>query len=100
MTFTYEPALLEYMQKKGKNTIVVEEVTINNSDIEITELHIHLIDDKRAEEFISKKRYRSTATDAGQVLLPPFKLKYDDVITFGLKSFLGFKYVTYKGIKV
>ncbi len=100
MTFTYEPALLEYMDKKGKNIIVVEEVTINNSDIELTELHVHLIDTKRAEEFKTKKRYRSIDTDAGAVLLPPFKLKFDDVITFGLKSFLGFKYLTYKGIKI
>lgn len=100
MIFTYTPALLEYMQKKGKSTIIVEEVTINNSDIEITELHVHLIDDRRADEFINKKRYRGVATDAGRVLLPPFKLHYDDIIAFGLKSFLGFKYITYKGIKV
>ena len=81
MTFTYEPALLEYMQKKGKNTIVVEEVTINNSDIEITELHIHLIDDKRAEEFISKKRYRSTATSPTKNLFTASKTPLLDVIT-------------------
>ena len=29
MNFIYEPALLEYMQKKGKNTIVVEEIGHN-----------------------------------------------------------------------
>ena len=46
MNFIYEPALLEYMQKKGKNTIVVEEITSNNSDFEVTELHVHLIDEK------------------------------------------------------
>ncbi len=98
MEFIYEPALLEYMQKKRKNIIVVEEVTINNSDIEITELHVHLIDEKRANAFKSK-RYRSVKTNEGEVLLPPFKLQYADVITFGLKSFLGIKYLSYKGIK-
>lgn len=98
MEFVYEPALIEYMQKKKKSIIVVEEVTINNSDIEITELHVHLIDERRANDF-KAKRYRSVKTNEGEVLLPPFKLKYNDVITFGLKSFLGIKYVSYKGIK-
>ena len=100
MIFTYEPTLLEYMNKKGKHIIIVEEVTANNSDFEITELHVYLIHEKRAEEFKTKKRYRSIDTDAGIVLLPPLKLEFDDVVTFGLKSFLGFKYVTYKGIKI
>ena len=95
MNFIYEPALLEYMQKKGKNTIVVEEITSNNSDFEVTELHVHLIDEKRAEHFKSQKRYLGVKTEKGEVLLPPF----DDTVTFGLKSFLGIKYVSYKGIQ-
>ena len=99
MKFTYEPALLEYMTKKGKTTIVVEEVTSNNSDFEITELHVQLIDEKRAEYFKKKQGYGTVTTEAGEVLLPPFRLKYDDVVTFGLKSFLGIKYVSYKGIQ-
>lgn len=99
MNFVYEPALLEYMQKKGKNTIVVEEITSNHSDFEITELHVHLIDGKRAEHFKSQKRYLSVKTEKGEVLLPPFRLKIDDTVTFSLKSFLGMKYVSYKGIQ-
>lgn len=99
MNFIYEPALQEYMKKKGKNTIVVEEITSNNSDFEITELHVHLIDEKRAEHFKSRKRYRGVKTEVGEVLLPPFKLTIDDVVTFGLKSFLGIKYVSCKGIQ-
>ena len=99
MKFTYEPALLEYMTKKGKTTIVVEEVTSNNSDFEITELHVQLIDEKRAEYFKTKQGYGTVTTESGEVLLQPFRLKYDDVVTFGLKSFLGIKYVSYKGIQ-
>lgn len=99
MEFTYEPKLIEYMNKKRKNIIVIEEVTSNNSDFEITELHIHLIDEKRANFFKTKQRYRGIKTNEGEPLLPPFRLKYDDVITFGLKSFLGIKYISYTGIQ-
>ncbi|MBO5056516.1 MAG: hypothetical protein J5988_02875 [Eubacterium sp.] len=98
MKFIYEQPLLDYMLKKGKKTIVVEEITSNNSDFEITELHVQLIDEKRAEHFKTRKGYYSVTTDAGTVLLPPYKLKCEDTITFGLKSFLGIKYVSYKGI--
>ena len=82
MNFVYEPALLAYMQKKGKNTIVVEEITSNNSDFEITELHVHLIDEKKAENFKSRKRYLGIKTEKGEVLLPPFRLKIDDTYQF------------------
>jgi hypothetical protein len=98
MRFIYEPALTEYMKKKGKNTIVVEEITSNNSDFEITELHVYLIDEKKAEYFKSKKRYGSISTEEGFVLLPPYRLNYESTVTFGLKSFLGIKYISYQGI--
>lgn len=99
MTFVYEPSLIEYMDKKKKHIIVIEEVTSNNSDFEITELHVHLIDEKRADFFKTKQRYCGIKTSEGEVLLPPFRLKYDNVITFGLKSFLGIKYITYTGVQ-
>ncbi len=99
MNFVYEPAMQEYMIKKGKNTIVVEEITSNNSDFEITELHVHLIDERKAEHFKKQRRYYSVKTEKGAVLLPPYKLKYDNTVTFGLKSFLGIKYVSYTGIR-
>lgn len=99
MEFIYEPKLIEYMNKKEKRNIVVEEITSNHSDFEITELYIHLIDDKQTEFFKTKKRYYSKNTRIGEVLLPPYALKYDDTVTFGLKSFLGIKHVTCKGIR-
>lgn len=54
MKFVYEPALQEYMQRRRKNKIVVEVITSNNSDFEVTELHVHLADEKRAAFFIEK----------------------------------------------
>lgn len=98
MKFVYEPALQEHMRAKGKNIIVVETVTIDHSEIEIMELHVHLIDEKQAQYF-KKQRYVSKETDFGQVLLPPYRLQYDETVTFGLKKVLFFKMVTYQGIR-
>ena len=99
MNFICEPALQEYMQKKKRTAILVEEITSSNSDFEITELHIRLVDEKAARLFKTKKRYYACQTDFGEVLLPPFKLKIADTVVFSLKSFLGIKYVAQKGIE-
>lgn len=99
MKFQYEPKLLEFMQKKGQTTILVELVEVN-SDIDVTELHVRLIDDKMREVFLTKKGYRRFASEVGDVLLPPYPLTMEETVTFGLKSFLFIKYVTHKGMKV
>lgn len=97
MEFIYEPALQEYMVKKGRKSIVVEVVSSNNSDFEVTELYTHIISDKQAQEF-KKKKFRTFETSCGEVLLPPYRLEYEEKVFLGIKSFLGFKYVTMKGI--
>ena len=53
MNFICEPALREYMLKKKRSTILVEEITSSHSDFEITELHIRLIDERQAAHFLS-----------------------------------------------
>lgn len=100
MYFTYEEELKEYMKQKNKKNIIVEVVTINNSEIEITELHVHFINEKQTEFYKTKKNYRSIETEMGEVLLPCFKLQYDEEIVLGLKSFLGIKSLSYKGITI
>ena len=54
MNFICEPALQEYMQKKKRAAILVEEITSSNSDFEITELHIRLADERTAKLFKTK----------------------------------------------
>ena len=100
MNFIYEPELMEYMKEKGHKNIVVELVQINNSEIEIAELHVHFADERQTEIFKTKKQYYSMNTEIGEVLLPRFKLIFDKEIVFGLKKFLFFKSVSYKGIKI
>ena len=100
MNFVYEPELIEYMQEKGYRNIVVELVQINNSEIEICELHVHFVDERQTEIFKNKKQYYSVNTDVGEVLLPHFKLTFEDKIIFGLKKFWIFKSISYKGIMI
>ncbi len=98
MKFIYEEELKAYMQEKGKKNIIVEVVMINNSEIEISELHVHFVDDRQTEIFKKKHRYRGIETEMGEVLLPHYKLNYDEEIVFGLKKFLCFRSISYKGI--
>ena len=100
MEFQYTPQLREHMKRKGRTTVLVELVEINHTDLDVTEFHVRLADEKTKEHFLTKKRYRRFAGEAGDVLLPPFPLKVENTVTFGLKSFLGFKHLTCQGIKV
>lgn len=100
MQFHYEPALRDYMNRKNHRTIVVELVEINNSDFEITELNVRFISPRQRHWFVDQKKYRPIPTDCGEVLLPAFPLTMEEPVTFGLRSFLWFHFLTYKGIKV
>ncbi len=99
MNFVYEPALQEYMRSKNKKIIVVEVAECNCTDLEVQELHVHFVDDKQAEYFKTKKKFRVRETEMGEVLLPPYRLEYNETVTFGLKKFLCFKYIRYEGIR-
>lgn len=100
MEFKYTPELAEYIRKHSKKTLVIEMVEVNNTDLEITELHAYFVNDRLRDQFVNKKRYRVFSTELGEVLLPRFPLNVEDTVTLGLKNFLFFKHVTYEGIKV
>ena len=99
-TIEYDEALREYMAKKGMSTIAVEVVSSQNSDIEITELYVHLISDKQAAYFKEKKRFWSVTGELGEVLLPPYHLEYDETVSFYLKKFWIFHSVRQTGIRL
>ena len=100
MNFRIDDALKAHMQHSGKTNIVVELVTAETSDIEISELHVHLVNDRQAAFFKEKKRYRGYEVDGGEVLLPRFPLECQEEVRFWLKSFLCFKTVGYEGMKI
>lgn len=99
MDFTATPELKEYLLHKNKKYIVVEVVSSDHSDIEITELYAHVIPDKKAEEFL-KKRYVAKEADFATILLPPYRLHYAETVRFTLHSFLGIKSVRQEGIEL
>ena len=96
----YDEALREYMAKKGMSTIAVEVVSAQHSDIEVTELYVHLISDKQAAYFKEKKRFRPVAGELGEVLLPPYHLEYDETLSFSLKKIWIFHSIKYTGIRL
>lgn len=100
MEIILEPALQEHMQKKNKKTIIVEAVTCNNSDFEITELSVRLAGPRQAAVYKEQNSYFIKNISEYEILLPDHRTNYKDTITFSLKSFLGIKYLTYEGIAV
>lgn len=100
MEIILEPALQEYMKKKQKTTIIVEAVTCNNSDFEITELSVRWAGARQVAVFKEQNSYFVKQLPDFEILLPDHRTQYKDTVTFGLKSFLGIKYLTYEGITV
>lgn len=100
MQIVLEESLKTYMREKGKRDIVVEVITSDSSDFEVTELHTHFINERQKEFFKTKKHFHSKETELGELLLPPYRLEYGETVTFRLKSFLFIKYVTQEGIRL
>ena len=100
MTIRYTPELIEYMDKKNNHTILVELVEINNSDLEVVDLHVYLPHKNQREKFVKEKKYRVIHTEVGEVLLPPYPLKIDEEVTFGLKKLWIFTSLRCTGIKI
>ena len=99
MNFIFTKDLREFMENKCKKNIIVEVVTCN-ADIDVTELHVFLADDKTSDFYKVHKKYKGFATEVGEVLLPPYRLEYDKEIVFDLKKVLCFKMVKYEGIRL
>ena len=100
MTIRYTPELIEHMNKKNNHTILVELVEINNTDLEVVDLHVYLPHKNQREKFLKEKKYRTVTTEVGEVLLPPYPLKIEEEVTFGLKKFWLFTSLSYTGIKI
>ena len=56
MTIRYTPELLEFMDQKKNHTILVELVEINNTDLEVIDLHVYLPHKNQREKFITEKK--------------------------------------------
>lgn len=88
------------MIAKNKKNIIVEVVTSDSSDFEVTELYVHFASDKDCKFFKEKKRFIAKETGIGELLLPPYKLEYEKTLRFYLKRFLIFPYIGYEGVRL
>lgn len=100
MKFICEEPLLEYMRQKNCTCILVEVVTSDSSDFEVTELHLQLANDKKRRFFLEQKHYTCHATTWGSVLLPPYRLDYEEVVTFSLKKIWFLHLLRQEGISL
>lgn len=100
MNFSYTPELIDYLTEKKKKNIVVEVVSIDHSDIDMTELHVYAINDKRVKNLLEEGKYREKETEVGSVLLPKYHLEYDETVKFDLKKTLWFHSIHYEGIRL
>ena len=56
MTFNYTPELLAYMEKKNNHTVLVELVEIQNTDLEVVDLHVYLPHPRQRDKFLTEKQ--------------------------------------------
>ena len=100
MNVEYSPELLEQMQKKGRKNISIEVASSDHSDIEITEIFLRYVTDEFADYLVQKKKYKSVRTEVGQILLPPYRLDYDETVRFYLKKMWIFRKLEVEGVRL
>ncbi len=97
MNVTYEPRLIEYMQAKGFSAIVFEEISAVGCCADSTELYSRFARDGEAARLRGQGAWRIFPAPVGELFLSR-GLEVDDEVSLGLKSFLGIKDITYKGL--
>ena len=103
--FQCTPELADYMKSKGKSILCVEVAQSNTSDIEIAEPFLRIITEEQASYLKTKKRYRSyplfiDAALSGEVLLAPYHLSMDEVVTFRREKKFLFHFLKMEGIRI
>ena len=97
MNVTLEPRLKDYMAKKGYTHIVVDLVSPVGCVADSAELLTRFAREKEAER-IKQKGCRTIAGDPCEILVVDRAIHVEDEVTLGLRSFLGAKDITLKGI--
>lgn len=97
MRIVYEQALLDYMERKGYRCIAVESISPKGCCADMTELHTRFVRDKDVAG-LKAKGCGVFEAPVGELLILSRGLEFDEVVTFGLRTFFGAKDVTVKGL--
>ena len=100
MKVEYSPELLELLCSKKKRNISIEVASSDHSDIEVTEIFLRYVTDEFADYLVQKKKYRAVTTEIGRILLPNYRLEYDDTIRFYLKKVWIFRKLEVEGVRL
>ena len=100
MTVSISPELAAYMARRHRRILSVEVASADHSDIEVTELYVRLVRDDFADYLVDRKHYRRVPAGEYEVLLPNYRLHYDEELRFGLKSFWFFHHITLEGVRL
>jgi len=99
VTFIIEPELREWLREKDHTVIAVEIDSSSRCDFEVQEFHIRAVTKKHAAAMEKQKgMHRRQAEDGTEILLPNYRLEYEQEVRFGLKKVLCFHIITQTGI--
>lgn len=98
MGVSFDQKLVEYMQKKGYAAVSVEAISPKGCCADTAELCTGFV--KPADlATVKAKAWRVLPADDFEVILLTRGIEYDEDVTLGLRSFLGAKDVTLKGMR-
>lgn len=98
MNIAYDQRLKDYMHRKGYAAIVVDAVSATGCCADMTELYTRFATEDEAAR-LKERGCRVLDGEVGELLLVARGLELDDEIRLGLRSFLGAKDVTVRGIR-
>ena len=100
MEFQFSERLKNYIKKTGRQHILIEVVTANTSDIEVSEIAVRFVSPRIADHYIREKRFAEKQTEVCTVLLPRYPINYADTVMLDIRSFLFFHLLRQKGMKI
>lgn len=100
MKIEYSAEFADYMNRKRKTHAVVAVAEAAHSDIEVTEIFVRVCDEDHAKYLREKERYREVTDGDRRVMLPPYRLEYEDRLRFFIRKQFIFKTLAVEGVKL
>jgi hypothetical protein len=98
MNVVYEQPLKDYMQKKGYAHIELGLAEAGTCCSGFADIYTGFLTEKGAER-LKGKIFGRIPGEVGDIIVTARGLEFDDEIVLGLKSFLGAKDITVKGVR-